>query len=70
MSKKVKIVCDCCGSELNGGIERKNDLFLTVIAAKSKIRTDYCYVCGDKIAEAMRDEIRKIYDKAKDGWQE
>ena len=70
MSKTVKIVCDCCGCELNGGIELKNNLFLTVIAAKSKIRTDYCYVCGDKIAEAMRDEIRKIYDKAKKGEQE
>ena len=70
MSKTVKVFCDCCGNELNGGIELQNNLFLTIIASKSKIRTDYCYVCGEKIAEAMRDEIRKIYDNAKKGGQE
>ena len=69
MSRTVKTVCDCCGSELDGGIELNNNLFLTIIASKSKIRTDYCYVCGEKIAEAMRDEIRKIYGKAKKGEQ-
>ena len=70
MSKTVKVFCDCCGNELNGGIELQNNLFLTIIASKSKIRTDYCYVCGEKIAEAMRDEIRKIYGNAKKGGQE
>ena len=65
MSRTVKTLCDCCGSELNGGIKPNNNLFLTIITGKSKIRTDYCYVCGEKIASAMKDEIRKIYDNAK-----
>ena len=70
MSRISKIICDCCENELfENGVKLNESLFLTVISGIAKHRLDYCYECGKKIAEAMKDEIRKLYDQrcAKDG---
>ena len=70
MSRVSKTICDCCGNELfENGVKLNESLFLTVISGKAKQRLDYCYECGKKIADAMQDEIRKLYDQrcAKDG---
>lgn len=63
MSRILKTICDCCGNELKGGVKLNESLFLTVISGKAKNRVDYCYECGKKIADAMQDEIRKLYDQ-------
>jgi len=66
VSRISKIVCDCCGNELKGGVKLNESLFLTVISGKAKQRLDYCYECGKKIADAMQDEIRKHYDQQRE----
>lgn len=63
MSRVTKIICDCCGSELKGGLKLNESLYLTVISGKAKRRVDYCYDCGGKIMTAMMDEVRKLYDQ-------
>ena len=63
MSRISKTVCDCCGNELKGGTKLNESLFLTVISGSMKTRADYCYECGKKIADAMQNEIRKLYDQ-------
>lgn len=69
MSRVSKTICDCCGNELKGGVKLNESLFMTVISGIAKHRFDYCYECGKKIADAMKDEIRKLYDQrcAKEG---
>lgn len=60
MSRVTKTYCDCCGNELTEGLELNTCLFFTLITAKAKRRTDYCYDCGNRMLGKMIEEFDKI----------